>query len=181
MKTQMNLHLGCGDNYIPGFVHIDIIPRDHIDYVCSVDSLYMFKDDSIDLIYASHLLEHFKRNEVPRVLFEWNRVLKRDGILRIAVPDFDKIVHVYQKNKNIEELTGLLFGGQTYDYNFHHVAFNYNHLTNLLEHASFYDIKRYDWRKTIHKDYDDFSQAYLPHLDKESGVLMSLNMECKAL
>lgn len=34
-----------------------------------------------------------------------------------------------------------------------------------------------NWRETEHSDVDDFSQAYLPHMDKENGILMSLNIE----
>lgn len=43
--------------------------------------------------------------------------------------------------------------------------------------AGFKDVRRYDWRQTEHKDYDDFSQAYIPHMDKENGLLISLNIE----
>jgi len=35
-----------------------------------------------------------------------------------------------------------------------------------------------DWEKTEHAIYDDHSQAYLPHMDKKNGTLISLNMEC---
>jgi len=41
----------------------------------------------------------------------------------------------------------------------------------------FKDIKRYDWRKTEHFYVDDYSQTYYPHMDKEDGKLMSLNVE----
>jgi len=34
-----------------------------------------------------------------------------------------------------------------------------------------------DWRDTDHVNYDDFSQAHLPHMDKVNGLLMSLNLE----
>ena len=37
-------------------------------------------------------------------------------------------------------------------------------------------ITHWLWRQTIHKDYDDFSQAYIPHIDKKHGILMSLNL-----
>lgn len=174
----MKLHLGCGKVNIPGFVHVDVISMEHIDYVCSADDLHMIRDNSVELIYASHILEHFKRHQVKRVLYEWHRVLEEGGTLRISVPDFEKIVQVYQKNKNIEELIGLLMGGQTYDYNFHHISFDYVYLKQLLEDIGFKNIERYDWKQTIHKDYDDYSQSYLPHMDKEHGLLMSLNVEC---
>ena len=40
------------------------------------------------------------------------------------------------------------------------------------------EIKKYNWRKTEHSMFDDHSQAYLPHMDKENGILISLNVEC---
>ncbi|MHB8970185.1 MAG: tetratricopeptide repeat protein, partial [Pirellulaceae bacterium] len=81
------LHLGCGKRYIPGFFHIDLLAAPHVDLLHRVDSL-PFVDNSVGLIYASHLLEHFGRNEVEGVLREWYRVLRPGGLVRLAVPDF---------------------------------------------------------------------------------------------
>ena len=80
------LHLGCGKVYIPGFVHVDLMDFDHIDYKRSIDDLSIFENNSADLIYACHVLEHFKRDEIKKVLTEWFRVLKPDGVLRISIP-----------------------------------------------------------------------------------------------
>ena len=41
----------------------------------------------------------------------------------------------------------------------------------------FKDVKLYDWKKTEHSNYDDHSQAYFPHMDKDNGLLVSLNVE----
>lgn len=176
---EIKLHLGCGPKYIPGFIHIDAREFPHIDYVSSVDKLDMFKDDTVDLIYGSHLLEHFPRHRTLDVLKEWHRVLKPGGTLRIAVPDFEKIVEVYQKTRNLKLLIGLLMGGQNYEGNTHYMVFDFILLSELLMQVGFKNVHRYDWRKTVHKDYDDFSQAYLPHMDKEHGTLMSLNVEAE--
>ena len=176
MKT-INLHLGCGKKSLPNFIHIDLANYSHIDYKTNVSNLSMFENNSITLIYACHILEHFKRHEIKRVLTEWYRVLKKGGILRIAVPDFEAIVKVYQDNKDMEEIIGLLYGGQNYEHNFHHICFDFKYLKDWLNDIGFKNVHRYEWRKTIHRDYDDFSQAYLPHLDKEHGTLMSLNVE----
>jgi hypothetical protein len=48
-----------------------------------------------------------------------------------------------------------------------------------LEQAGFRDVRRYDWREADvgQAGIDDFSQAYLPHMDKENGRLMMLNVE----
>ena len=44
--------------------------------------------------------------------------------------------------------------------------------------VGFKNVERYDWRETEHAEFDDHSQAYLPHMDKENGTLISLNVEC---
>ena len=87
----MRLHIGCGEKYIQGYVHIDIIEREHIDYISNAEDLSFLNDGSVSEIYACHVLEHFKRNEIVGVLEEWARVLRVGGILRLAVPDFEAI------------------------------------------------------------------------------------------
>ena len=71
----MKLHLGCGRRHIPGYVHIDVVDYPHVDHVSSIDNLSFLQDGSVELIYNCHVLEHFKRREVNRVLREWHRVL----------------------------------------------------------------------------------------------------------
>lgn len=173
------LHLGCGKRYIPGFIHIDLADYPHIDHRTDVSDLSMFEDNSIELIYVCHVLEHFKRNEIEGVLSEWYRVLRPEGVLRLSVPDFEAIVAVYEKYRDIECVLGLLYGGQDYDCNFHHIAFDFKYMENLLRKVGFKSVHRYDWRETIHRNYDDFSQAYIPHMDKDHGLLVSLNVECE--
>jgi len=176
---KVKLHLACGERYIPGFIHIDERFFPHIDYQMNVADLFEFEDNSVDLIYASHILEHFGRHEVKDVLKEWYRVLKKGGILRIAVPDFEAICKAYRKFSDIKLVMGPIHGGQTYEGNTHYVSFDLRYLKELLEEVGFKNVHRYDWRKTVHKDYDDFSQSYLPHMDKENGMLISLNVEAE--
>lgn len=175
----MKLHLGCGRKYIDGFKHVDLQDFAHIDYKTSVDDLHFAQDNSIELIYAAHILEHFGRNEYVKVLEEWYRVLKPDGILRISVPSFNAVVEYYvNKEDNLELLLGLLVGGQKVgEYDYHKMIFDKKLLIKILQDIGFKNIEEYDWRETEHSNIDDFSQAYLPHMDKENGMLMSLNIE----
>jgi len=180
----MKLHLGCWKRYIPGFIHIDICDLPHIDYRHNVDKLPMFKDEEAELIYASHVLEYYDRQEAEQVLIEWHRVLKPGGILRVAVPDFPTLIKVYKITDNLDKILGPLFGrmvvdegSQTESIIYHKTVYDLTSLTMLLKRCGFMNICRYDWRNTIHKDYDDHSQAYYPHMDKEHGILISLNIE----
>lgn len=74
-------------------------------------------------------------------------------------------------------MIGLVSGGQRNEYDFHKMVFDEKLLRERLMQVGFISVKRYDWRQTEHSWLDDYSQAYLPHLDKEKGQLMSLNLE----
>lgn len=101
--------------------------------------------------------------------------MKKGGVLRIAVPDFEAVIEEYLKNRNLEKVLGSLYGGQNYSYNFHYVVFDFNKLKGHLEKNGFKDIKKYEWRDFLPKNFDDYSRSYLPHMD-ENGRLMSLNV-----
>ena len=77
----MKLHLGCGERYLEGFIHVDLAGYDHIDHEMPVDNLEIFSDNSVEEIYASHVIEYFDREEIKSVLKEWKRVLKENGVL----------------------------------------------------------------------------------------------------
>lgn len=182
---MIKLNLGCWHRDIPGFINIDLCDFPHIDYKSNIDDLSMFKDGSVDLIYSSHSFEYFDRQEAVSVLKEWRRALMPGATLRLAVPDFDKLIECYQKTESLENILGPLYGRMEVDTAdgpkmlFHKTTYSFNSLKALLEENGFRDVQRYDWRQTVHKDYDDHSQAYFPHMDKENGTLMSLNIEAK--
>lgn len=184
---ELKLHLGCGKKYIPGFIHVDLDDYPHIDHKSDISNLPMFEDNSVDLIYCCHALEYFDREEAQKVLKEWFRVLKPGGILRLAVPNFEAITEVYSKYKDLKHrgILGPLYGRmmiKTPDgemFIFHKTVYDFESLKEILESIGFKNVHRYNWEETIHKDYDDFSQAYIPHMDKEHGILISLNVEAE--
>ncbi len=113
--NMKRLHLGCGGKFIPGFYHVDIQPYPHVDQLCSVDKLTFVADDTVELIYACHVLEHFGRFQIVDVLQEWCRVLQPGGVLRLAVPDFAACAAIYYEQglkDGLSGLVGLVCGGQ---------------------------------------------------------------------
>lgn len=174
------LHLGCGIKEIPGWFHIDALDYPHIDHRGPVDDLSFIPNGSVSIIYAAHLLEHFGRRTYMDVLREWRRVLKPGGVLRLAVPDFAAAAQLYMSGtlpRGIEDVRGLVCGGQRDKYDFHGMIFDEPDLTRALMEAGFDSVRKWDWRTTEHSAIDDYSQAYIPHLDKENGTLVSLNLE----
>jgi predicted SAM-dependent methyltransferase len=177
------IHLGCGKRYLPGFVHVDLLDAPHINYRQDVRTLPMFDNDVAELVYACHVLEYFDRAEAIEVLREWRRVLRVGGVLRLAVPDFAALAEVYRQTSNLALIHGPLYGriaitGPDGPYMlYHRTVYDFNSLAEVLHMVGFREVHRYDWRDTVHKDFDDYSQAYIPHMDKESGRLISLNVE----
>jgi predicted SAM-dependent methyltransferase len=180
MSRPVKLHLGCGTKFIPGYDHIDSTHYRHLTHLADVSCLPMYASGTVDLIYASHVLEHFGRHEYKSVLREWFRVLRPGGALRLAVPDFAAIASLYYQQGLVDGLTGLVglvSGGQRDATDYHKMIFDEALLGQALLEVGFRSFHRWDWRLTDHAHIDDYSQAYLPHLDKTNGLLMSLNLE----
>lgn len=170
------LHIGCGKVYIPGFLNHDIFSSVQADVYADMSAL-PFDRNTFDLIYASHVLEHAHRHMVLATLSHWRDLLDWGGTLRIAVPDFQACAIYYNSTGDVRGITGLLYGGQNHPKNHHFVTFDQASLTQDLERVGFKNVKRWDWQQTEHFQYDDYSQSYLPHMDKKHGLLMSLNLE----
>ncbi len=186
---MIKLNVGCGwRDFGEEWDHIDGGNYSHIKSH-NVTKL-PYEDNSVDLIYSSHLFEYFDRDEAVEVLKEWRRVLKPGAILRIAVPDFGIITKLYIQKYPLHNFLGPLYGkmemgmkgGETGKIIYHKTTYDFDSLKVLLEKSNFKNIKRYDWKQTCpHDKIDDHSQCYLPHMDKENGVLISLNLECEKL
>jgi len=177
----IKLHLGCGKRFIPGFIHIDKDRYGHVDYRRDISDLSIFKDNSVALIYVCHCFNSFDDKQAGKALREWHRVLKKGGILRIAVPDFKAIAEAYLKFRDLRLVkrlvTGYYEGKSGIDY--HRAVYDEETLVKLLSECGFSRVRRYDWRRRLHAKYDDYSQAYLPHMDKTNGMLISLNLEAR--
>lgn len=171
-KTRY-LHVGCGSVILPDpFENLDVRKAPGVNHV-SVAYPLKFSDNTFDLLYSSHVLEHFKRNETQNVLKEWVRVLKPGGTIRLSVPFLDNIIEIYQKSNDIQNVLGPLFGGQTYEKNFHYICFNEQLLTEFLIKAGCEAVHRWDYRRTSHSKYFDFSQA------TTLEIPISLNLEAR--
>ena len=176
----MKFNIGCGyRNFGKEWIHIDDENYDHID--SSDIFIKDYQDNSADLIYASHFIEYFDREEVVPLLKRWKNVLIPNGVLRLAVPDFKVYSKLYSdKQYPLKSLLGPLYGKMPMGDKtiYHKTIYDYSSLTALLNEIGMRKVKKYNWKNTEHAQFDDHSQAYLPDMDKENGTLISLNIEC---
>ena len=184
-KNGCKINVGCGDRKMWGYVNVDIRPEVKPDAICDVSKLSSKFSDA-KVIYACHVLEHFPSSASEfapvtweDVLSDWVTTLGKDGILRLSVPDLHAVCSRYLMDNDLDEVKTFFFGGQKYDHDFHFHGWDFESLKCDLQEAGLTDIKLYDWRKTDHFYIDDYSQAYLPHMDKAGGQLMSLNVEAR--
>lgn len=59
-----------------------------------------FKDNSVDCVYGSHVFEHMSIFRTPLVFSEIFRVLKKDGVFRLILPDAEKSINEYVKGNS---------------------------------------------------------------------------------
>jgi len=88
-KNGKGIDIGCGRvKCHKNAIGVDVYPFPCVDVLANAEDLWMFEDDSLDFVVASHALEHFP--DTKSVLKEWKRVLKRGGVIAVAVPDGEK-------------------------------------------------------------------------------------------
>jgi predicted SAM-dependent methyltransferase len=92
------LNLGCGNFYHKDWVNIDFKSNDKFVIEYNLLNGIPLEDSSVDVVYHSHVLEHFTKKDGANFLQECNRVLKPNGVMRIAVPDLEIIVREYLRN-----------------------------------------------------------------------------------
>lgn len=123
-------------------------------------------DSSVDYLYFGQTAEHLNPiYEVPKLLKEFYRVLKSNGVLRITTPDLDLLINAYKDGKmdqfaseqpdfykNAEpsaQLAYLMFASSgphsTFD-NYEGHMFNYTKtsMTKVLKEAGFSNIVFYN-------------------------------------
>jgi predicted SAM-dependent methyltransferase len=172
------LHIGCGEIDIPGFINIDARPLKHVHLLKRDISKLPFKSNSVTFIYMSHILEHIPTNRLAIIFKEMHRVLKPEtGVLRISVPDFDKLVGIYLDNqRDLPLILSPLLGGQDYKFNYHYSVFNKEYLSVLCKNAGFRFVNEWDPNNCLYHDFEDW--ASLPININGSNVFISLNLEC---
>lgn len=90
-----NLNLGCGARFHPAWTNVDFVQTGEHVIAYDLTRGIPYDNESFEVVYHSHLLEHFPKNFAETFLYECHRVLAPGGIIRVVVPDLEQIVHQY--------------------------------------------------------------------------------------
>ena len=112
------------------------------------------EDNSINVAYSSHMLEHLDKMETTIFLKEIRRILVPGGIIRIVVPNFDKLINDYSESNNPEKFLSdsCLVGGKPktiikkiqyliQGHGWHFSMYNSKTLVDLFRKHGFKEIK----------------------------------------
>jgi predicted SAM-dependent methyltransferase len=95
--SERKLQLGTGDNHLDGWLNTDI----H-DFAGRSDVVYLdlrrgfpFPDNSFDLVFSEHVIEHVDYADGLHCLRESYRVLRTAGRIRIATPSLERLLRLY--------------------------------------------------------------------------------------
>ena len=165
----MKLHVG-GKEIKEDWKILNIQKNDGVDFVGDITDLSQFEDESIDEIYASHVVEHIDQKNIKKTLKGINRVLKNDGKFYISVPDLDILCRIFIEKKAPLKVKfhvmRMMFGGQIDEFDYHYFGWNYEFLNSYLIEAGFKNNERV-------KTFDIFNDtsSFAPY-----GPLISLNV-----
>jgi predicted SAM-dependent methyltransferase len=173
---EIFVHIGCGECNDERFINVDARAMPHVHYVTQNIELAQFSLNSIDLIYACHILEHVSHRKLAKTLSSWYSHLKAGGVLRISIPDFDKMIEIYNdQEKNIHSIKNPLLGGQEYGFNYHFSIFNKKYIASILIECGFTDIKEWDPATAKYYSFDDW--AGIKYVLNKKEYFISLNIE----
>merc|ERR1712153_33311 len=105
-----------------GWSILNIQKNDGVDFIGDISDLSQFEDNSIDEIYASHVVEHVNQKNIKKTLSGIYRVLNTNGKFYISVPDMDVLCRIFiakeAPNKVKFHVMRMMFGGQTDEFDF---------------------------------------------------------------
>jgi len=98
------VNIGCGESFITdkNWVNLDYISSHPSVKQANLLEKLPFKNNSVNVIYSSHFLEHIPRDKVPFFLQECYRVLKLNGKIRLVLPDLENLCKEYIQQREKE-------------------------------------------------------------------------------
>jgi predicted SAM-dependent methyltransferase len=189
----IKVNLGCGGNWqVDGWLGIDnsntafTWQKGTVQNYINLDVTkgLPFADNSVDVLFSSHALEHFTYNEAIALLFEIYRVLKIGGSLCLVVPDLDVFIDKLSQRDRVFLTTPDIIGGQpkrnltdnflmnfysdpSFNNTCHKYAYNVENLSASLAMVGFESLERVEFHQF----------SYWPELQEQRFISRNPHIE----
>lgn len=100
--TIRKLHLGAGPNVFENWLNTTLQPIKEGSVHLDVTKAFPMPSQSMDYIFTEHMIEHIRYPDAELMLKECFRVLKPKGRIRIATPDLQRMLAVYDEQPSPE-------------------------------------------------------------------------------
>lgn len=96
-SKEPKLHLGCGENLLPGWLNTDFFPDNPAVVHLDLTRPFPMADASFDLIFSEHVIEHLPLAGGINMLRESYRVMKSGARIRISTPSLPTLLAIYER------------------------------------------------------------------------------------
>jgi predicted SAM-dependent methyltransferase len=177
------LNVGSGSNYLPGFINIEGNLQRKREMWLDLRNGLPYGEQTVDGIYACHVLEHFYLSDLRNILRECRRTLKSGKGIRIVVPSLEQAAAAYVAGKRewFPEFPSAFqsLGGRFFNFIFcdgqHRCAFDFSFFQELLTEAGFRNI-----RKACPGASDFFSQDHLAAMESRQDDILASSLIVEA-
>lgn len=150
------LNWGCGGAGEPGWINSDVKEGPRVDISSDIRGGLPLDAASIDYAVSIHALQEIPYPDLVPVLQELRRVLKRDGVLRLGLPDLDLAIRAYLEGDpsyfaipdDDAENLGAKLVTQIVWYGYSRTPFTFDFAREALGKAGFRSIVRCGFRQT---------------------------------
>jgi ubiquinone/menaquinone biosynthesis C-methylase UbiE len=189
-------HLGCGIIFLKNYLNIgywtNLEQNKLYEHPNGVQDTVLLNfdltngipasDNSLDVVYHSHMLEHLTNTEGIQFLKECNRVLKPGAFMRLLVPDLgafskkyiekdDFFFDAYRKEALANDIVlyptrGAVFMGMLHNHG-HKMGYDFETICHILNQIGFTDIRKTMFQESQLSDIKDI-EPYAPLRAAES-------------
>lgn len=179
-KHDLKINVGNGPFRHEEWINIDCQLSFHKDSVAfDLRRPWPLATGTAKFIFSEHVFEHFNYpDDIRHILSECSRVLRKQGVLRVIVPDAELYLRAYcevdfdflQRASSDTKLRMEAVNRVFRENGFHKYAYDYETMKDLLELAGFSGVRRSAFRSST---YDELNVD----LDEPHRRLESLYIE----
>jgi predicted SAM-dependent methyltransferase len=176
--NDLCINIGCGPNFLVGWINVDQARSDGIDIVWDLRQGLPFPSESCTAIFGEHVIEHIAKEDAARLLRECHRVLQKGGVIRLSTPDAGRYLRSYTNNDGFLDHSSFELSIETpmdrinqmmREYGQHLWTYDAPALTLLLKQAGFGEVSEQQFGSSRH--------PRMQGIDTESRAFESLYVE----